>query len=83
MFYRPVDEPLTPAGASDAEELVAVATAVVKPGQTNLFAEWCIADVDLAVALMRLIANHHAVPDHLVAYAHAVSRGEKFQFHLS
>ncbi|HEY4241492.1 MAG TPA: glutathione transferase [Kofleriaceae bacterium] len=71
VFYRPVSEPLTPAGAADAEELIAVASAAVKPGATNLFAEWCIADPDLAVALMRLVANHHPMPEHLVAYAHA------------
>jgi glutathione S-transferase len=31
--------------------------------------EWCIADVDLAVMLNRLVLNGDAVPEHLAAYA--------------
>jgi glutathione S-transferase len=37
-----------------------------------MFADWCIADADLALALRRLIAGGDAVPDTLRAYADAV-----------
>jgi glutathione S-transferase len=35
----------------------------------NLFGDWCIADVDLAMMLNRLIAHGDSVPENLVAYA--------------
>ena len=37
-----------------------------------LFGEWCIADADLALALMRLVANGDACPPRLAGYARAV-----------
>ncbi|MBA3819422.1 MAG: glutathione transferase [Deltaproteobacteria bacterium] len=69
VFQRPTMRPLTEQGRADATELLRVAVALIKPGQTTLFAAWCIADIDLGLALMRLIANQDAVPDHLIKYA--------------
>ena len=34
-----------------------------------MFADWCIADADLALALMRLLASGDPLPDALRAYA--------------
>jgi glutathione S-transferase len=32
---------------------------------------WCIADADLSLALMRMVASEDAMPAHLVEYAQA------------
>ena len=71
VFGRPIATPLGPRAAADAAELVRIATALVKPGATSLFAAWCIADADLGLALMRLVANGDPVPAHVTAYATA------------
>jgi glutathione S-transferase len=71
IFGAPVTTPLSPAARADADELIRIASRLVAPGATTLFAHWCIADADLAVALQRLIANGDAVPDHLATYAAA------------
>ena len=63
--------PLSPAARADADELVRVASALVQPGATTMFDHWCIADVDLTVALMRLVRNRDPVPEHLADYARA------------
>ena len=39
-----------------------IASALIQPGRTTLFDEWCIADADLALMLMRLVANGDPVP---------------------
>ena len=69
VFMRPVTNPLTEKGKADAEELIRVASDLVKPGKLSLASEWGIADADLCLALMRLIANNDPVPKHLVDYA--------------
>jgi len=71
MFARPNVGPMTEKGKADAETLVRVASAVVAPGKTTMFDEFCIADIDLGLALMRMIACDDPVPAHLVAYARA------------
>jgi glutathione S-transferase len=57
VFQRPINKPLGEKGRADATELVRVAEQLIAPGKTTLFDEWCMADADLALALMRLIAN--------------------------
>ena len=57
VFQRPVTKPMSEKGRQDAAELVRVAEQLIEPGKTTLFDHWCIADADLALALMRLIAN--------------------------
>jgi len=69
VFGRPNVRPLGDKAMRDAEELVRVASALVAPGRTQMFAEWSIADVDLALALMRMIGSEDQVPEHLVRYA--------------
>ena len=68
VFGRPNPKPMSEKAKVDAEELVRVATALVAPGSLSMFAEWCIADADLTLALMRLVANEDPVPKHLVEY---------------
>src|SRR5262245_20253692 len=62
--------PMSPAARAEADELLRVAGQVV--GGPSLFADWCIADADLALALQRLIVNGDAVPEPLRRYADAV-----------
>jgi glutathione S-transferase len=63
--------PLSPAAQADADELVRIASALIRPGATSLFEAWCIADADLALALMRLVANGDPVPPAVAAYTAA------------
>jgi glutathione S-transferase len=71
VFGASLDAPLSAAAQGDADQLIRIAARLIAPGATSLFADWCIADVDLAIALQRLIRNRHAVPAHLAAYAEA------------
>ena len=72
VFGAPVSTPLSERGQAQAAELLRVAGHLVLPGRPAMFGAFCIADADLALALMRLVRNHDAVPDHLVAYAEAI-----------
>lgn len=71
IFGKPVSAPLGGAAQAQADELVRVAGRLIAPGRTTLFGAWCIADADLALALMRLVKNRDAVPPHVAAYAEA------------
>jgi glutathione S-transferase len=68
IFIQPTQEPLSIAAQASAQKLFSAATALLIHGGENLFGDWCLADVDLALMLNRLIANHDRVPDQLVAY---------------
>jgi len=69
VFGHPTMKPMSEKGKTDADTLVRVASALVTPGKTTMFDEWCIADIDLSLALMRMIACEDAVPTPLVEYA--------------
>mgnify|MGYP005610025943 CR=1 FL=1 len=69
VFGRPTNKVLSDKGKADADELLRLAATLVAPKATTMFDEYCIADSDLALCLMRLIANEDAVPAHLVDYA--------------
>jgi glutathione S-transferase len=71
VFGKPTAAPLAGAAQAQADELVRVATRLIAPGRTSIFDAWCIADADLALALMRLVKNGDAVPAHVGAYAEA------------
>ena len=45
------------------------AEALLPANSENLFGRWCIADVDLALMLNRLVLNGDPVPERLAAYA--------------
>ena len=81
VFGRPVDKPLSARGKADADELLRIAAAFINPGsgsksrplhsrpKQSLFGDWCIADADFTLLLMRLIANQDPVPQPIVDYA--------------
>ncbi|WP_353621322.1 glutathione transferase [Variovorax saccharolyticus] len=69
IFYRPVPEPLSLAAQTASQKLFAGAQELLRHGHPNLFDEWSIADIDLAVMLNRLILNGDDVPADLVRYA--------------
>jgi glutathione S-transferase len=70
LFYGPSATPLSADAQGAAQKLFAGATELLSHGGPYVFGkEWCIADVDLAVMLNRLVLNGDAVPEHLAAYA--------------
>jgi glutathione S-transferase len=69
FFNRPVDRPLSVAGAAAAAKLLAAAAALVGADAGPMLGDWCVADTDLALMLMRLIANGDPVPAKLKLYA--------------
>ena len=46
-----------------------IAGELLAHGKPNLFGEWCIADVDLALMLNRLVMHGDPVPERLAEYA--------------
>ncbi|MGE0330410.1 MAG: glutathione transferase [Ramlibacter sp.] len=68
VFYGAKAGPLSPAAQASAQKLFAVANALLADGD-HLFGEWCIADVDLALMLNRLVLHGDPVSAPLVAYA--------------
>jgi glutathione S-transferase len=60
--------PLSAAARGSSEKLFSAANALLDGRSGNLFGDWCIADVDLAMMLNRLIVHGDPVPDNLVAY---------------
>jgi len=69
VFGRPTTRPMSDKGKADAAELIHIASALVKPGKKTMFDEYCIADTDLTLMLMRLVANQDPMPQHLIEYA--------------
>ena len=63
--------PLSPAGVAAAAKLFAAADAWLPDDAAHLCGEWCIADVDLALMLNRLVLHGDAVPVRLRDYARA------------
>jgi glutathione S-transferase len=71
IFSRRTDQPLSEAGRGAAEKLFRVCDALLGEGAQNLFGEWSIADVDLAIMINRLAMNGDEVPARLASYAAA------------
>jgi glutathione S-transferase len=69
VFGRPNPRPLSDAARDEAAELERLALAVLPDDRPAMFGAWCIADIDLALALMRLIANQDPLDRRLTAYA--------------
>jgi glutathione S-transferase len=67
VFYGKASAPLSAAGQAAAAKLIQAADQLVQ--EPNLFGEWSIADVDLAMMLNRLIFNGDDVPQKLKDYA--------------
>jgi glutathione S-transferase len=70
VFYGAKLPPLSAQAQTSAEKLFTAALALLgEGGNDNLFGDWCIADVDLAMMLNRLILQGDAAPPRLIAYA--------------
>lgn len=69
VFDRPTRLPLSDAGYAAANKLMTVADELLAPGAAHLFDTWCLADLDLALMLNRLVLNDDVVPPRLVEYA--------------
>jgi len=71
IFGSPAPRPMSDKARAEAAELVRIASALIRPGATSMFDQWCIADADLTLALMRLVANSDPVPPPVAAYTAA------------
>jgi glutathione S-transferase len=71
ILGRPDPRPMSDKAKAEADELVRIASALIRPGATSMFGAWCIADADLALALMRLVANADPVPRAVTEYTTA------------
>lgn len=69
VFYGPTATSLSAAAEQAAEKLFKVAESLLAHRSDYLFDAWCIADVDLAVMLNRLVLNGDVVPARLADYA--------------
>ena len=67
LFYARADKPLTANGQAAMERLIKAVTPLIQ-GET-LFAQWCLADTDLALMLQRLNLNGETLPPALKRYA--------------
>ena len=68
IFFEHVSTPLGPQAHADVDKLVRIGQTLLGDRAT-LFERWCIADADLTMALMRLVANGDALPGALADYA--------------
>ena len=71
FFFAPVTTPLSALAQTACDQLVHVADRLLDDASPNLFAQWCIADTDLALMLNRLILNGDPMPEKLRRYATA------------
>jgi glutathione S-transferase len=69
VFCKPTPTPLSKEARAAAEKLFHAAESLLPENSENLFGDWCIADVDLALMLNRLVLNGDHVPERLAAYA--------------
>jgi glutathione S-transferase len=72
LFAGEPARPFTPEGAEAAARLVRIAGSLVKDPAGFVAGQFTPADADLALMLMRLVANGDPVPAPLAAYARAV-----------
>jgi glutathione S-transferase len=72
VFGDAPTKPLTPAAQAAVQRLLAGCEQLLAPGATFLGGDFGIADADLAMMLMRLVANGDPVPDRLRSYAQAI-----------
>ena len=69
VFYGAQRTALSDEARRSVDKLVAGVARLLPDGAQNLFGEYCIADTDLAMMLMRLVAHGDDVPAPLRAYA--------------
>ncbi|BAY36074.1 hypothetical protein NIES2111_03940 [Nostoc sp. NIES-2111] len=69
VFLGEKQPPLSLKAQRAAEKLFSAAELLLGANTENLFGQWSIADVDLALTLNRLILHGDSVPNNLVTYA--------------
>ncbi|MEJ1930636.1 glutathione transferase [Nostoc sp. NIES-2111] len=69
VFLGEKQPPLSHKAQRAAEKLFSAAELLLAANTENLFGQWSIADVDLALTLNRLILHGDSVPNNLVTYA--------------
>ena len=69
IFYGPSELPLSTEAQRAADRLCRVALSLLDGKHGGLFDHWCVADLDLALMLNRLVLNGDPVHDRLAAYA--------------
>ncbi|MFM0640218.1 glutathione transferase [Paraburkholderia metrosideri] len=69
VFYGACAAPLSDAARAAAGKLFSACETLLAGNALYLFDEWCIADVDLALMLNRLVLNGDSVPPTLADYA--------------
>ncbi len=69
IFLKPSAEPLSEQARQAAGKLFAVCERLLTAGAAQLFDDWSIADLDLALMLNRLVLNGDPVPPRLAGYA--------------
>ncbi|MBI5478343.1 MAG: glutathione transferase [Deltaproteobacteria bacterium] len=74
VFGAPASTPLSPKAQAAAARLADAVGPLLAHGRATLFAQWCIADVDLALMLQRLVRSKDPLPATLAAFAEAVWR---------
>jgi len=68
---KPAAKPLTEKAKVDADELLRIAGALIRPGATSMFDTWCVADADLTLALMRMVVASDPMPPAIAEYTAA------------
>jgi len=71
VFMQPVTTPLSAKAKRDIDELLGVTENLLAGGRATLFEDWCVADADLALMLMRVVANNDPAPEPVIDYARA------------
>jgi glutathione S-transferase len=69
VFYGRTCAALSRDAVDASEKLFSLADRLLDRGATHLFGSWCIADVDLALMLNRLVLHGDPVPKRLADYA--------------
>jgi len=69
VFLRPSTAPLSDAAQASMHRLFSAAQELIPAEGEHIFGKWCIADLDLAMMLNRLIHNGDPVPERLETYA--------------
>ncbi len=71
VFQNDIAKPLSSDARAAANKLIRAADALIGHPSGNLFETWCIADVDLAMMLNRLVHNGDPVPEKTSKYVRA------------
>lgn len=69
VFFQKPHAPLSDAARAAADKLLVAAERLIQG--PYLFEQWCVADLDLATMLQRLITTGEPVPEKVAAYAAA------------